>query len=65
VPGGLTTAKIVGETANITRFRSEACFAMHAGVGPARITCHAVRTRRPSTATAVAACRGMLTFVGR
>jgi len=45
--GGLTTAKIVGETANITRFRSEACFAMHAGVGPARITCHPVRTRRP------------------
>jgi len=32
--GGLTTAKIVGETANITRFRSEACFAMHAGVAP-------------------------------
>ena len=32
--GGLTTAKIVGETANVTRFRSEACFAMHAGVAP-------------------------------
>jgi transposase len=32
--GGLTTAKIVGETADITRFRSEACFAMHAGVAP-------------------------------
>jgi transposase len=32
--GGLTGAKIVGETANITRFRSEACFAMHAGVAP-------------------------------
>ena len=32
--GGLTAAKIVGETANPTRFRSEACFAMHAGVAP-------------------------------
>lgn len=32
--GGLTAAKIVGETANVTRFRSEACFAMHAGVAP-------------------------------
>ncbi|MFP5073241.1 IS110 family transposase [Pseudonocardia nantongensis] len=32
--GPLTAAKIVGETANVTRFRSEACFAMHAGVAP-------------------------------
>ena len=32
--GSLTAAKIVGETANVTRFRSEACFAMHAGVAP-------------------------------
>jgi transposase len=32
--GGLTAAKIVGETANITRFRSEACYAMHAGTAP-------------------------------
>jgi transposase len=32
--GGLTAAKIVGETANVGRFRSEACFAMHAGVAP-------------------------------
>ncbi len=32
--GALTAAKIVGETANVTRFRSEACFAMHAGVAP-------------------------------
>jgi transposase len=32
--GGLTTAKIVAETAGITRFRSEACFAMHSGVAP-------------------------------
>ncbi|WP_433799434.1 IS110 family transposase [Actinomycetospora sp. CA-084318] len=30
----LTAAKILGETANITRFRSEACYAMHAGVAP-------------------------------
>jgi transposase len=32
--GVLTAAKIIGETANIERFRSEACFAMHAGVAP-------------------------------
>jgi hypothetical protein len=42
--GGLTTAKIVGETANITRFRSEACFAMHAGVAP--IPASSGRTQR-------------------
>lgn len=32
--GPLTAAKIVAETANPARFRSEACFAMHAGVAP-------------------------------
>jgi transposase len=32
--GALTAAKIVGETANPARFRSEACFAMHAGAAP-------------------------------
>ena len=32
--GPLTAAKIAGETANISRFRSEACFAMNAGVAP-------------------------------
>jgi transposase len=32
--GVLTAAKILGETANPGRFRSEACFAMHAGVAP-------------------------------
>ena len=32
--GPLTAAKLVGETANPARFRSEACFAMHAGVAP-------------------------------
>ena len=32
--GPLTAAKIVGETAGIGRFRSEACFAMTAGVAP-------------------------------
>ncbi|HYA53770.1 MAG TPA: IS110 family transposase [Streptosporangiaceae bacterium] len=32
--GALTAAKIVGETANPARFRSEARFAMHAGVAP-------------------------------
>jgi transposase len=36
IPGcaALTAAKIVAETANASRFRSEACFAMHAGVAP-------------------------------
>jgi transposase len=32
--GVLSAAKLVGETANPDRFRSEACFAMHAGVAP-------------------------------
>lgn len=32
--GVLTAAKLLGETANLTRFRSEACFAMPAGVAP-------------------------------
>jgi len=32
--GVLSAAKLVGETANRDRFRSEACFAMHAGVAP-------------------------------
>jgi transposase len=32
--GELTAAKIVGETAGITRFSSEAAFARHAGVAP-------------------------------
>jgi transposase len=32
--GPLTGAKIVGETAGVARFRSEACFAHHAGVAP-------------------------------
>ena len=32
--GALTAAKIVGETANPGRFRSEACFAMHSGTAP-------------------------------
>jgi len=32
--GPLTAAKLLGETANPTRFRSEAAFAMHAGAAP-------------------------------
>lgn len=46
LPGcaGLTAAKIVGESANPTRFRSEACFAMHAGVAP--IPASSGRTQR-------------------
>ena len=32
--GPLTAAKLIAETAGVGRFRSEACFAMHAGVAP-------------------------------
>jgi transposase len=32
--GVLTAAKLLAETAGVARFRSEACFAMHAGVAP-------------------------------
>jgi transposase len=32
--GALTAAKLIAETAGVARFRSEACFAMHAGVAP-------------------------------
>ena len=32
--GELTAAKIVGETAGVTRFKSEAAFARHSGVAP-------------------------------
>jgi transposase len=32
--GVLTAAKLIAETAGVIRFRSEACFAMHAGVAP-------------------------------
>jgi transposase len=32
--GPLTAAKLLGETANPARYRSEACFAMHAGTAP-------------------------------
>jgi transposase len=42
--GVLTAAKIVGETANPARFRSEACYAMHAGVAP--IPASSGRTQR-------------------
>lgn len=36
LPGcaALTAAKIIGETAGVGRFRSEACYARHAGVAP-------------------------------
>jgi len=42
--GVLTAAKLIGETANPNRFRSEACFAMHAGVAP--IPASSGRTQR-------------------
>jgi transposase len=32
--GALTAAKIIGETAGVTRFKSEAAFARHSGVAP-------------------------------
>jgi len=42
--GVLTAAKLLGETARPQRFRSEACFAMHAGVAP--IPASSGRTQR-------------------
>jgi transposase len=36
--GVLTAAKLLAETAGVTRFRSEACFAMHAGVAPVPVS---------------------------
>lgn len=42
--GVLTAAELIGETANPSRFRSEACFAMHAGVAP--IPASSGRTQR-------------------
>ena len=42
--GTLTAAKLIGETANAGRFRSEACFAMHAGAAP--IPASSGRTQR-------------------
>jgi transposase len=36
--GLLTTAKLLAETAGVARFRSEACFAMHAGVAPVPVS---------------------------
>ena len=32
--GELTAAKLIGETAGVTRFKSEAAFARHSGVAP-------------------------------
>ncbi len=36
--GALTAAKLLGETGGITRFRSEAAFAMHSGAGPLEVS---------------------------
>jgi transposase len=36
--GALTAAKLLGETGGIRRFRSEAAFAMHCGVGPLEVS---------------------------
>ncbi|OBK30104.1 transposase [Mycobacterium asiaticum] len=48
--GELTAAKIIGETAGVARFKSEAAFANHAGVAPIPVwsgnTCGRVRLSR-------------------
>lgn len=48
--GELTAAKIIGETAGVTRFKSEAAFANHAGAAPIPVwsgnTCGRVRLSR-------------------
>lgn len=36
--GPLTAAKLLGETGGVRRFRSEAAFAMHSGVGPLEVS---------------------------
>ena len=36
--GALTAAKLIGETGGVRRFRSEAAFAMHCGVGPLEVS---------------------------
>lgn len=36
--GALTAAKLLGETGGVRRFRSEAAFAMHSGVGPLEVS---------------------------
>ncbi|WP_439382797.1 IS110 family transposase [Amycolatopsis lexingtonensis] len=46
--GALTAAKIIAETANITRFRSEACYAMHAGVAPIPASSGNTNRHRPA-----------------
>ncbi|MTH67596.1 IS110 family transposase [Agromyces bracchium] len=43
--GPLSAAKIAGETANVSRFRSEACFAMNAGVAPLPVWSGSTRGR--------------------
>lgn len=43
--GPLSAAKIAGETANISRFRSEACFAMNSGVAPLPVWSGSTRGR--------------------
>ena len=43
--GPLAAAKIAGETANVSRFRSEACFAMNAGVAPLPVWSGSTRGR--------------------
>lgn len=44
--GALTAAKLLGETGGARRFRSEAAFAMHAGVGPLEASSGAHRRHR-------------------
>jgi transposase len=44
--GALTAGKIIAETANITRFRSQACYAMHAGVAPIPVASGSIERHR-------------------
>jgi transposase len=46
--GVLTAAKLIDETANPNRFRSEACFAMHAGVAPIPASSGRTQRHRPA-----------------
>jgi transposase len=62
--GPLTAAKLIAETAGVARFRSQACFAMHAGVAPIPISSGRTDRHRlcrgvVSALTEFPTCRGL------
>jgi transposase len=65
LPGcaALTAAKIIGETAGVARFRSEACYARHAGVAPIPVWSATVLAAsgcpEPGTGSSMPPCTGL------